>query len=88
MSRHPYFYKSHHISRDKKRKYASYYDYLIGSESAFIGSKERDEKINARILGMYDKLYGEKGECVHKIKGIDESEHFSVVKVERVCSSR
>ncbi|BBG65173.1 hypothetical protein NNO_0470 [Hydrogenimonas sp.] len=87
MCRHPYFYRSHNITWDKKRKYSSYYDFLIGEESAFIGSKERDEVKNARILGMYDRLYGKNGECVHKIKIIDESQHFSVVKVERVCSS-
>lgn len=88
MSRHPYFYKSHQIGKGSGDIYATYYNYLISTKTAFIGSKEIDEKMNEKILGMYDKLYGEKNQCHHKIVRIDESKNFAVVKVVRICTAK
>ena len=86
MSRHPFFYRSHNIGKGSGGKYAAYYDYLISAESAFVGSKDMDEEMNAKILDMYDKLYGENGRCHHEVVLVDESKNFSLVKVKRVCS--
>ena len=87
MSRHPFFYKSHHIGKAPGDRYYTYYDYLISGESAFVGSKNRNEKMNRKVLGIYDRIHGEKGRCRHRIVRIDQSENFSLVQIKRECSS-
>lgn len=84
--RHPYFYKSYDIStKDEKRKYKTYYEFLMNENTGFIGSKRSDSLINTTILKMYDKHYFVQKDCHHMIKTVDESEHFSITKIIEKC---
>ncbi|WP_353663214.1 hypothetical protein [Hydrogenimonas sp. SS33] len=86
ISRHPYFYASHHIStKNKKRKFKNYYEFLTDRNTAFIGSKEINDEFNTEILKMMDRLHPKGRNCRHVVKIIDESEHFSIVRVLPEC---
>ena len=62
LVRNEFFYISHNLS-DKytKRKYASYYEYLIDDKTAFFGSRRlvKDKSFNL-LLNEYDKLSSER----------------------------
>ncbi len=83
MSRHPYYYRSHNISGyGIKRAYDDYHDYLLHGKAAFIGSKTANPKMTKSVLAMYDKIFG----CCHRVVTVDESDHFRIVRVEKVAS--
>ncbi len=85
ISRHPFFYRSHDISSDiYERKYKTFYEFLTDKKTAFIGSKKMVCSVNDRILKIYDKKYAQKG-CYHKIRVIDESKHFAITQIVKVC---
>ncbi len=85
-SRHPYFYKSHDISfKGEKRKYKTFYEFLMDENTGFIGSKISDPITNSSILKMYDKKYPLERDCHHVIKTLDESEHFSITQIIKKC---
>ena len=91
LTRHPFFYKTHEMS-DKyiKRKYDTYYDYLIDDRTAFIGGKKllNNEGFNIYLLGTYDKLYlKDKPNCKHKPFIVAESEHFTISQIKVDCNS-
>ena len=84
--RHPYFYKSYDIStKDEKRKYKTYYEFLMDENTGFIGSKRSNSLTNSTILKMYNKYYSVKKNCCHTVKIIDESEHFSITQIIEKC---
>ena len=91
LSRHPFFYKVHHMS-DKytKRKYDTYHDYLIDDHTAFIGGKKllNYKGFNIYLLGTYDKLYlKDKPNCKHRPFIIAESEHFTISQIKVDCNT-
>ena len=91
LARHPFFYQTHQIS-DKytKRKYATYYDYLISNDSAFLGGKIllHDKRFEKYLLGTYDKLHlKDKPNCKHKTFIIAESEHFTLSQIRVECTT-
>ncbi len=84
--RHPYFYKSYEIStKEEKRKYKTYYEFLMDGNTGFIGSKRTDSLLNTAILKMYDKHYPVQEDCHHAVKVIDELEHFSITQIIEKC---
>jgi len=91
ISRHPFFYKTHHMSDTyTTREYDTYYDYLIADHTAFIGGKilVNYEGFNMYLLGTYDKLYlKNKPHCKHKAFIVAESEHFTISQVRVDCNS-
>ena len=91
ISRHPFFYRTHHMSDTyTKRKYDTYYNYLIDENTAFIGGKmlANQKGFNMYILGTYDKLYlKDKPQCKHKTFIVAESEHFSISQIRVDCNT-
>ncbi len=86
ISRHPYFYYSHNISfKGEKRKYDSFYEFVLDENTGFIGSKIIDSKVNNVILRMYDEKYTFSEDCYHTINVLSETEHFSVTQLIRNC---
>ena len=91
LSRHPIFYKTHHMSDTAtKRKYDTYYEYLIDEHTAFIGGRMliNDKGFNMYLLGAYDKLYlKDKPYCKHKIFIVAESEYFAISQIRVDCNT-
>ncbi len=86
ISRHPYFYYSHNISfKGEKRKYDSFYEFLLDENTGFIGSKISDSQVNNVVLRMYDEKYTYSESCYHEIKVLSETEHFSVTQLIKNC---
>ena len=86
ISRHPHFYYSHNISfKGEKRKYDSFYEFLLDENTGFIGSKISDSKINNVVLRMYDEKYTSSEDCYHTIKVLSETEHFSLTQLVKNC---
>lgn len=87
LSRHPFFYKSHHITTvDENRKYKNYYDFLMDNKTAFIGSKGLIINDNSNnILSMYDKIYNQDNKCKHEIKIIKTSQNFAISQIINNC---
>ncbi len=85
ISRLDYFYKKRDISNlGVRRKYQSYYDYMISPNTAFVGSKNINENFSSMILSKYDELL-EMDSCKHMIKIINESKNYSVAQVVVNC---
>ena len=91
LSRHPFFYKTHHMSDASiKREYDTYYDYLMAEHTGFIGGKMlvNYEGFNMYLLGTYDKLYlKDKPHCKHKAFIVAESEHFTISQIRVDCNT-
>ena len=91
LSRHPFFYQTHHMSDAyARREYDTYYDYLIADHTAFIGGKQllNHEGFNIYLLATYDKLHlKDKPHCKHKTFIVAESEHFSLSQIRVDCNS-
>ena len=89
LSRHPFFYQSHHISDTKtKRKYTSYRDFLVDKDTAFFGGKflVKDKSFKVNLLKKYDDLYlKNRPGCVHKTVIINQSKHFAISQIKVVC---
>lgn len=88
IARHPYFYKFHNISfKEQKRKYNSYYEFLLDKNTGFIGTIKPEEQINNTILKMYDEKHSDQENCHHSIKVLCESEHFSLTQLTKKCDN-
>jgi hypothetical protein len=91
LSRHDIFYRTHHMSDSyTKRKYDTYYEYLIDEHTAFIGGKRliNYEGFNLYLLGAYDKLHlKDKPHCKHKPFIVAESEHFTISQIRVDCNA-
>ena len=89
FTQHPLCLKQHNISFEGvKRKYDRYYDWLLASNTGIIGAKGETRHIRPflanNLLRMYDEKYAEPG-CHHKVKKVDESEHFIINQIVKVC---
>jgi hypothetical protein len=88
---HPVFFKQHDISfKGIHRKYNSYYEYLLDKNTGIIGSKDKattNQFLVNNLLKMYDEKFAEPG-CSHKIKMVDQSEHFTINQIVKVCNSK
>jgi hypothetical protein len=91
LSRHDIFYRTHHMSDSHiRRKYDTYYEYLIDENTAFIGGKmlTNYEGFNTYLLGTYDKLHlKDKPHCKHKPFIVAESEHFTISQIRVDCNA-
>jgi hypothetical protein len=86
---HPLCLKQHHITfKGVKRKYDRYYDWLLDDNTGIIGSKGETKHIRpflaGNLLRMYDEKLAEPG-CHHEVKVADESEHFIIHQIVKVC---
>ena len=86
---HPLCLKQHNISfGGVQRKYSRYYEWLLDSETGFIGSKGETKHIRPflanNLLRMYDEKLAEPG-CHHEVRKVDESEHFIIHQIVKVC---
>lgn len=85
---HPIFFKQHDITfKNIKRKYNSYYEYLLDKDTGIIGSPgttNLDPFLTGNLLRMYDEKFAEPG-CRHKIDVADRSEHFIINRIVKVC---
>ncbi len=87
---HPFFFKQHNISfKNIKRKYDSYYEYLLDSNTGIIGDLKGKTHVNPflsdNLLRMYDEKFAKGSGCYHKIKIVDQSEHFAIRQIVKVC---
>lgn len=88
---HPFFFEQHNISfKNVKRKYNSYYEYLLDSNTGIIGDLEGKKHIRPflanNLLRLYDEKFIKKGSgCYHKVKIVDQSEHFAIRQIVKVC---
>jgi hypothetical protein len=90
LVRHELFYKSHNISdKYNKRKYATYYDYMIDDNTAFFGSNKLAKKDSFNtLLNDYDKRHLQnRPECKHKTFIVDKSKHFSISQIRVDCNN-
>ena len=86
QQRHSYFYRTHDISfKEERRKYKTFYEFLIDENTGFIGSKIGNPAMSSAILKMYDEKYVHEENCHHEIKVLDESEHFSITQIIKKC---
>jgi len=87
---HPLFFKQHDIShKGIQRKYNSYYEYLLDKNTGIIGSKDKvtmNQFLVNNLLKIYDEKFAEPG-CRHKVEMVDQSEHFMINRVVKVCNS-
>lgn len=85
---HPMFFEQHDISfKNIKRKYSTYYEYLLDDNTGVIGSKDKttiNPFLAGNLLRIYDTKFAEKG-CHHEVKTLDESEHFLINAIVKVC---
>jgi len=86
---HPLCLKQHNISHNGiKRKYDRYYDWLLDKNTGIVGSKGETRHIRPflahNLLRMYDEKLAEPG-CHHEVKAVDESEHFIINQIVKVC---
>jgi len=91
LSRHKFFYLTHHLSDAyTKRTYHTYYEYLIDDKTAFFGSKKIVKSKNYDILlQAYDKRYlKERPECKHKTFIVKKSKHFAISQIRVDCNSK
>jgi len=89
LSRHKFFYETHHISDTKtKRKYPTYYAYLMDDKTAFFGSRLLlKNKVYNTLLNAYDRRYlKERPECKHKTFIVKESKHFAISQIRVDCN--
>ena len=90
LVRHEFFYRSHNISdKENKRKYDTYYDYLIDDETAFFGGKVlmKGKKFNT-LLNAYDKRYlKDRPNCKHNTFTVAKSKHFSISQIRVECNN-
>jgi len=89
LSRHPFFYKSHHIStQERQRQYKNYYEFLMDKKTAFIASKGLTSSANAdNILHMYDEIYNQDNNCKHQTMIIKTSKNFAISKIQNNCEN-
>ena len=86
---HPLCLKQHNISFEGvKRKYDRYYDWLLDPHTGFIGSKGETKHIQPflanNLLRVYDEKLAEPG-CHHEVRKVDESKHFVIHQIIKVC---
>ena len=89
FTQHPLCLKQHNISFEGvKRKYDRYYDWLLAPDTGIIGAKGETKHIRPflanNLLRMYDEKLAEPG-CRHEVKTVDESEHFIIHQIIKVC---
>jgi len=87
MSRHPHFYEVHGIDSDGiRRNFRDYRSFMLSPGTLFVGSHQRNEKMNDTILRLYDRRYlaGRPG-CRHRIEKVDATEHFELARVSVIC---
>lgn len=89
---HPLCLKQHDISFKKvKRKYNTYYEYLLDDKTGIIGSKGTTH-INPflanNLLRMYDEKFTQGTNCLHKVKVVDQSNHFIINQIVKVCEDK
>jgi len=86
---HPIFFEQHDITfKNTKRKFNTYYEYLLDVNTGIIGSKDRitiNPFLAENLLRMYDEKFAVELACHHKIKIVDESEHFIVKQIVKEC---
>ena len=87
---HPLCLKQHNISfKNVKRKYNSYYEYLLDRNTGIIGDLKGEENIRPflanNLLRMYDEKFAKELGCYHKVNVVDQSEHFAIRQIIKVC---
>ncbi len=87
---HPLFFKQHNISfKNVTRKYNSYYEYLLDSNTGIIGDLKGKKNIRPfltdNLLRMYDEKFTKGSGCYHKVNIVDKSEHFAIRQIVKVC---
>jgi hypothetical protein len=91
LSRHPFFYQSHHISDAyTQRKFKDYHAYLIDENTAFFGSPYLvpDRSFKLYLLKAYDKKYlKSRPECRHRTRLIAKSRHFGISQIYIDCNA-
>jgi hypothetical protein len=88
LVRHEFFYDAHDLSDNyTKRKYETYYDYLIDDKTAFFGSRRVVKRKNFKLLlNEYDKRYLEdRPGCRHETFIVKESKHFAISQIRVKC---
>ena len=89
---HPLCLKQHDISFKKtKRKYNTYYEYLLDSKTGIIGSKNTthiNPFLSNNLLRMYDEKFTQGTDCLHKVKVVDQSNHFIINQIVKVCEQK
>ena len=89
LVRHEVFYKLHNLSdAQTKRKYQTYYDYLIDDKTAFFGGRRLVKSKGFNILlDTYDKRYlKDRPHCKHKTFIVAESKHFAISQIRVDCN--
>ncbi len=81
----PICYRQHQISADGvKRKYATYYDWLMDPNTGIIGSKGERRHVHpflaTKLMALYDKKHPKKG-FRHIPEVVDESKHFIIHRI-------
>jgi len=91
LSRHPFFYQSHHISDVyTQRKFKDYHDYLLSEDTAFFGSPYlvADRSFKLYLLKAYDEKYLKvRPECRHTTRLIARSKHFGISQIYIDCNT-
>jgi len=88
---HPLCLKQHDITfKNIKRKYNTYYEYLLNKKTGIIGDLKGEAHIRPflanNLLRMYDEKFVKGSGCHHKIKIVDQSEHFAIRQIVKECT--
>ena len=87
---HPLCLKQHDITfKNTKRKYNTYYEYLLDKKTGIIGDLKGKAHINPflanNLLRMYDEKFVKEPGCNHKVRIVDHTEYFAIRQIVKVC---
>ncbi len=88
---HPLCLEQHDITfKNIKRKYNTYYEYLLDKKTGIIGDLKGKAHIRPflanNLLRMYDEKFVKEPGCKHKIHIVDHSEHFVISQIVKECT--